>query len=548
MTKSVFGNTVLLKGKRPFCTHLANRYRAHWDGLIYINGVPSGESSVAVFLDEARAAGIQSACIQLKGIFFMALEDLDSGDLYAWVDNSGLYRAYHSDSKVSTSFLSLVEDLGLSVSDLDPEAVVEFLHIGCVFADSMMFPKIRKIPADGIVVMPRDTGQVLHLKKSIPHLHAPHGSATGTFDALDEFFRGLASSLANRKVSVDLTGGVDSRLIALFLRRHGLDIEAAISGGSSDFEDVVLSENVASAMGIRWHSTIQAIDTLESQLEECFSATEGLTDILYYHRLLQLQKDRIARGADTLISGIGGELFKDYWWIQDFPFYSRRIANMGRLLATRVMPFRPMEGAFSGEFELAGRDLRKRMNNDLSKYRLDTNTRTYDNIYFNCIATDMGGPMLTAHSAYLACCAPYLDLDVARVGFHLPRHERFFNMVQRRMLTKLDPYIAALPTSEGGMSASAAVMRILSDVPRFGWNRLSRLLVKMGIKRRSPSSLNHPQLLNKTRALKMTGDVLNELKKAGIVRSNVGLGQIDDRFLGNFLSLGMLVRHLGRDR
>ena len=71
---------------------------------------------------------------------------------------------------------------------------------------------------------------------------------------VERFFQELASSLAGLNVSVDLTGGSDTRLVAALLARS-LPFECAVSG-TADSSDVEIAGEVARALGRPLHVTI----------------------------------------------------------------------------------------------------------------------------------------------------------------------------------------------------------------------------------------------------------------------------------------------------
>src|SRR5205085_4578813 len=139
-------------------------------------------------------------------------------------------------------------------------------------------------------------------------------------------------SIANEKVSLDLTGGIDSRLLAAAFSYFGMPFELAASGveGTPDIE---IAAEVAKALGKEFFVTSH--DPHRTDWNELFALSDGLFDLGKSDRPLQLQQDRAARGITLAISGAGGELFKDFWWLQDFPFYARKKPNLERLYAMR---------------------------------------------------------------------------------------------------------------------------------------------------------------------------------------------------------------------
>ncbi len=519
-------------------------FRAYWEGLIFIPGIESGSDSVRAFLDLVRVSGVTGPVRRLRGTFFLAVVEKKTGDLFALVDNSGLYQAFYRGPLLSSSFLELARREGLSAGDLDPDSVAEFLYFGDIFSYRTFFAQIRKIPWNAVYCLRPGDREPRLLRKEIQPIDGTDGSSRGFESIIME----AAQSLRNRLVSIDLTGGVDSRLLAAMFRKSGLPFEVAVSGGEPDYEDVRISHRVAGVIGSPLFATIHSLHRLEEELVETFFAADGLSDVLSYHRLHQLQKARSSRGIDTMVSGAGGELFKDYWWLQDFPLYRRRKARIERLVDMRIMTSEPVHHLLAAGLRECGQSLRGRIVRELSAYAGTDNTSSYDSIFYHWFMSGAAGRILTANTRHVACYAPYLDIEAAKTGFRLPRGARFFNAFHRKMLTDIDPRLAALPTTEGGMSASSSAGRIIADLPKFAGNRLQRLLIKAGIRKRAVGGRNHVDLMTRVRELGMMKDALETLKEIGVIDGSRRLDEIGDGALGPCLSMAMLVNCLDGSR
>ena len=517
-------------------------FHVYWEGLVFINGILSGKESIERFMRELKTKSIKDACSLLKGIYFISVKDKTSGDICAFVDNSGLYQAFYTKKSISTSFLELVKNENCQVHHLDQEAIVEFLYFGTLFFNKTFFKSISRIPRDKILHLRRQGGKINMLQKNIPAINEPFENAS---KSIQDIFGGIAHSLSNLNISIDLTGGTDTRLIALILDYYGLKFETAVSGGAETYPDVFISEKVAKAISHPWYSTIHTINALEKEIPELFNATEGLYNILSIHRLLQLQKDRLTRGIDTIISGVGGEFFKDFWWLQDFPLYSSRSANIKRFVDMRIMSFKPMQFIFSDKVVEASQTLRKNIIQKLLPYRLETNTKTYDNIGFNFTMREVAGRELANYSSYLKTYAPLLDLDIVRIGFNLPRNQRIFNAYLRKELTILNPLIAKIPTTEGGISVSSEPLMIIQDLPKYAIEKIDRILIKLNLKKRKRfNELNCPNFYHHVRKMEIMRKSLSILKDVEIINHKIELENFEDRLLGMILSLGMLVNYL----
>lgn len=545
MQKTIITNNPILTRKKVISSSWENeRYRVYWEGLVFINGIRSGNDSVESFIKMLHTQSIQDACSILKGIFFISIEVKPERVIYAFIDHSGLYQSFYSRNRISTSFLELTKYDNHSSQQLDPAAIVEFLSFGVLFFNKTFIKTISRIPRDIILKFNAQNKKIEILKKNIPSLDEFQGNASEKFH---EGFSGLAKSFSNLNISLDFTGGTDTRLIALMLDYYGLEFETAVSGGTDQYDDVFISKSVSASIGHPWYRSLHSIELLEDDIPQLMHDTEGLNNILHYHRLYQLQKARRDRGVDTIISGVGGDLFKDFWWFQDFPFYGIKSANIERLLDMRIMSSVPAQSLFAMHYAVLNKSLRHNLLQELSLYKLDSNTKTYDNICFNFRMREEAGRELTNYGPYVKTYAPLLDLDIVRIGFNLPRMMRFFSYFHRKELTALNPDVAQLSTTEGGISASSELGMIAKDIPKYIIDKMSRLLLKLRLRKQNKAlELNHPEFYKHARRINSMRESLSILKDIGIINHSVQAESVSDAILGRLLTLGQLILLLNK--
>jgi asparagine synthetase B (glutamine-hydrolysing) len=520
-----------------------NEWEAHWAGFIYMEGTPAGKESIERFLREG-IGDLPRAAEKLRGIYYLFLLDRVSGTGYAFIDPNGLYHAYRTRSATGTSILELAAANGLGPQDIAPEPLVEFFHYGALYFGDTLFRDIRRMDPEHILrIEPggEPSGAIQSMTRTLRDLSAP---PTRTFE---QCLAAFAGSIKGEKVSLDLTGGIDSRLLAVMLRYLGVDFELALSG-RPDNEDIAIAEEVASALGVELHLSYHAIDGLEASLPAVFAACDGSFDVLREHRLAQLQEDRKRRGVTLSLSGTGGELYKDFWWLQDFPWYARKQPNIKKLFHTRIAPVEPHHEYLAGPYRQISEQHGRRFCDRLSKYAVRGNTQTYDRIYYEVKMRDYAGRSLSSHLRLLKCCAPFLDRELVAVGYNLPRHIRAFNGFHRQMMTRYAPQVAAIRTTEGGMSVSSSFGHVVSDIPRYAYDKLSRLERKLSqrLLNRTPKSEspNHPELLAAGRDLVASHRAVERLQEFGLLSSTLHVNDLSSNYLGSILSLDLLLDHL----
>jgi asparagine synthetase B (glutamine-hydrolysing) len=525
--------------RRGDTRYVDGRYEVYWRGFVYVDGVAPGSSSIAKFAD-ALSAGVALAACLLKGVYFVTVLDRLSGARYAFVDASGLFHAFCSEHYVGTSFIEIAALEGFGPKDFDREALVEFFHFGGVYDGKTAFAGVRKIAPAEIVAL--DVSGRRSMAKALPGIAEPPQQSFG------ELMSSYAASIAGERVSVDLTGGIDSRLLAVALDHFGLRFELAASGvrGNTDLD---VAEQVAAVLGRELHITYH--DPQQSDWQELFDICDGSFDLAKADRPLQLQRDRVRRGVTLAISGAGGELFKDFWWLQDFPLYARREARLERLYSMRISPAEPAHELLAQPYRSISREYRARRLASLAQYAVAGNTQTYDRIYYRFKMREFAGRFLTNSTQLLRVHAPYLEFDSVRIGYALPRSMRFFNRFHRQQITKMNPLVARIATTEGGMSVSNELRYVSADLKKYVADRYSRLDRKLRQKSGKPApqeSADHPGLPALMREELFRRRSVERMKDVGFLHGSVGVNDLRAGHLGTVLALDLLCDRLGREK
>ncbi|MFD2370811.1 asparagine synthase-related protein [Brevibacillus sp. GCM10020057] len=515
-------------------------YSFRWRGFLYLLGVPPGAASVREFSRLLTAQGLEQAMLALKGHFFMVVKEKQTQTSICFTDNSGGFMAFHSRSAVSTSFLELVAYHGFTPSSLNREAVMEFVNFGNVFSEKTLVEGISRIDRNQIIRF-GPNGKTVHSK----HL-APIDAGNEDFDFL-HFFERLAQSIRQKRISVDLTGGVDSRLIAVILDYFGISFETTVSG-MDGMPDVEIAKEAAAQFGSRLHITRPRVDDLEAVIPELFRISDGSSDVFKLYRSFQHNLNRVMRGVDLALSGIGGEFFKDELWLQDFPFYASKTPRLGRMFTMFMLPIPCKASYFTPEYAQQNESLPDRTIHRLARYQMDTNTRTYDNLYYCYELPVIGGSFISAANRLLPSYAPLIELDFVQFGYRLKRRERFFNLFHRRMISRLNPRLARIRTSEGGVSVSTDKWEVGKDIQKYVWDKSVRLWKVIerrffqGSYTRQPA--DHPELLTRIRRSPLAREAVELLKEEKILHGNVRLHDIHDAHLSHFVSFYLFMDFL----
>ena len=516
-------------------------YKFAWKGFVFIPGIRAGRPSiehVARCLSGNRT--IAEATLPLKGDFYLIIRDKKKHINYALTDHNGMFQIYYTDRLISTSYLELLHYLRIKKSDLSKETIVEFLHLGNLYFKKTFTACIRKISSEEILTF-ASNGTVRKIKKSLCSIDQSPGCS------FTDFFHNLSSSISNERISVDLTGGFDTRLIACMFTFFGLDFEVAVSG-IENHEDIIIAKQVAVALKRKLYITYHQIDNLVDDIKLMFIYNDGLGDVLKFHRLAQFQGDRKQRGITLAINGVGGEFYCDYWWIQDFPFYNKSIANIPRLFDLRIEPIVFPHEYFTGELRELSETFRDRMIKCLNQYVLGSNTQTYDNIYYYVMIQELAARDTTnINNHFLSNYTPLCDLELVTLGFNLPRTRRFFNLFKRSYTYDLYPQIAKIRTADG-FSASLDKLDIVKDAFNFIGNKGKRVMKKVGQrvlkKTYFQANPNHPDLLRLILDEQLMDEIITSLKDHHLLNHSLSKGDIRSQHIGRILTLGLLLNEL----
>jgi hypothetical protein len=501
----------------------------YWHGLVFLDNFAAGAESMREFARRAQG-NLAQAAAGLKGVYFVVLRDKLNGTSTAFVDNSGLYHAYCSEERVSNSFLGLAGMEQLGPQDADAEALVEFFHFGCIYEGKTLLQGIRKI----------GPGELLHFATRGPLRREAKKMVDIAMPSQEPFefmLEKLSRAIVTEEISLDLTGGIDSRLLAVVLDYFGLTFEVAASGVPGN-EDLALAGAVASVLRRKLQVTYH--DSGKEDWDRLLEICDGLFDPAKASRPMQLHHDRARRGITLALSGAGGELFKDFWWLQDFPFYAKRSPNLERLYSFRIASGELQHAYLAGRYHSLSLTYHDRLVQALAHYVSGSNTQTYDRIYYSFKMQALAGRFLTNGLASIDMYAPYLERDAVRAGYTMERGQRFFNRYHRQIVTKYSLAAARLPSTEGGMSASTEGGAIARDLSRYvadRWRRLRHKINRNYSLRPGEQGPDDPQMKQHLRFVLEKRRSLERLKDEGILNPSLQLENIRPEYFGTLLAL-----------
>lgn len=524
------------------------RHTIAWKGLFYLPGHAAGASSAERLAAELERLPFEAVCGRLAGIFGLFVWDREAAAWHVATDNFGGYKIFYDEAgRVGVDFFALAAQAA-GAAAADPARLVEFLAQGMVLGEATLVPGIKKLQAHETLRVDL-SGRQRRLQVLAKRLEE---DVPADPDILLRHVEGLAHATRGLAVSIDLTGGFDSRLLACLLAPYGSAREAALSGelGSAD---VALARRVAARLGLPLHETVQKLDRLAEELPALVRESGGLVDATQLHRDAQAAEARLARRIELFAHGGGGEFLKDFYCHHEFPFYGRRPASLERLYDLRLAPYRLPPELLTPAARALAREARARALAAFERHRMPTNHETCDRVVYLCRAPEFFGYHFSLYiNRGLHVAAPFLDRACALAAMRLPIWSRVMEGRHCALITRLRPDIAALPTTSG-YSASSRLRHRLPDLARYLGNEIRRGANKLSQRRLGralfpgggSAVLNAPGFQARLRALPAFRAAIERLKGEGILAATVGTEAVPDFLVGRILTLGMALDRLG---
>jgi len=526
-------------------TFVVGDYSICFLGFCYMHGFSSGHDSLLGFTNLLEKEGdISAVAPRLKGQYFIYLRNTKNNEKHCFTDESGNFHSFHSDKFVSDSFLELAKYLKLKSNEFDPLAIAEFIHWGNLHYNRTFFNEVKKIKGDQIISYDYG-GKVKIISKKNCSIDIPN-----TNFSFYSYLESFCNSIKKERIVVDITGGVDSRLLVSTLQHFKLEFDLCVSGVKGN-KDILIAEEIAKKLNKKLIICYHSIDNIEQELNDIYYITDGISNIVNYHRPYQLSMMRKENNYSLSISGAGGEIYKEFSWLTDFPFYNKKKANLYRYYNLRFCPLEPYHKLLAGRYQNASYELKNKI---IQEWKISfikrTNSETYDNLYYNYKWPIVAGRFITNLSKKVPCYAPYLELDLAKFTYSLPRKERIFNRLQRKWVSRFSPLISQIPTTEGGMTLYDSKTVIVYELAKYAMNRTRRLANKVGQKLLNKTYLahdnpNHPNLLSSIKQLPSFRPAIELLKKEGIIDPSINVTEIEGRHIGSLLTLSKLIEDLG---
>jgi hypothetical protein len=367
---------------------------------------------------------------------------------------------------VSTSALVLARHLKPRAS---ARGLRHFLVTGNQFGPLTHWEDVRRLEPGSCVVVADGTvtDRFYWAPQPDPALEALDLRAAS--DLLTETMVGaLADRFRDRPTWLDLTGGYDSRLLALLAARAGVDFRANTREASA-YPDVRMASDIAERRGWDWHEIRTPWDwpeRLPHLLDDALAAADGRLEVLQLSRVAWGHRELASR-VPRLLSAGGGEQLQDRMFLSAYPRPDRPHPDLGRWADIVVLRPMDLDVLAPGSYEAGRESFLDLVGRAAQRYGGEPASRQLD-YCFAYKASGHFGAYRAADDMELAAQLPFYWRSTYDVSFALSRRHKTGHRLMRLMMHRLDPEIARMPTTRGGPAAPMTPANFHRYLPFYG--------------------------------------------------------------------------------
>jgi len=391
---------------------------------------------------------------QLDGQFALVLCDEDRGETVVATDPFGLRSLYvaRRDGKLylSTSCLALAKHLRAAP---DVFGLQVFLRAGYHFGARTSWQGIeRLLPGTCLTIASERVSEHRYWRAAvdpdIARLTFPDTVANCLETAATTYSRYLAGL---PDAWIDLTGGYDTRLLALQLRAAGVGFLANTRGDPDDADREIAHELARAA---NWELLdLTSRPAWDKQLHEMLPVAlawgDGNLEVLELSWVLWAHAE-LGRRQRSLLIGGGGEHYRGFAWRQEFlaAGKSNRV-KMDNWLDMRLLHPMNTQLFAADPTRDVRHDFETRMKTWAEPYSDEPNTTQLDVMYAYKMMGHFGA-YASADGGFLASELPFYFKPIFNAAFSSPHGHRDHHKLMRHMIWHLDPELAAISTTTGG--------------------------------------------------------------------------------------------------
>lgn len=408
----------------------------HVTGFFAYRDLPCGEASARAFLAQYQSTGVLDFADCL-GVY-RARIDREDGTAVWFADNYG-GSSFFINWQTGTISPSLYESAAPEERKPNPVAIAEFLYFGCTYSYDTIFSGVTRSDPDCYYVV-RDTGIETRSKELPPLEQLEPGQ-----EAMASLMARVCRAAQGLSMGCAVTGGVDSRSVLAHLLANGVRPALTVTG-PPDHPDVCLAGKIADVLGQELTAFSDAPEG-DAWLQETSRQADGMAGVCGAYRLAKQSGGLAARGIALKFGGGAGELYKNSFLNQDFPFYGGK-PDWKRFLRFKVITYDFPDGICGGQTEEAIRQTPERLYRKFSRYSRPTKAESYLCAGYAIMQMRLAG-ISNMENRFYAAYTPLMERSVAASVLGQPPRRLEMQAWQRRQVTQHAPVLKDIPTDRG---------------------------------------------------------------------------------------------------
>jgi hypothetical protein len=415
----------------------------------------------------------------LDGQFGLVVHDADKAEIRVVTDPFGMQTLYVAErgpfTYVSTCVLVLARCLGAGP---DRFALEVFLRSGYHFGSLTNWEGIERVePATCLSFGANGVSRSVYWRperdRDVTRLSLERAVAYCSEVALET----CRAHLSGREpVWLDLTGGFDTRLLALLLEAGGVDFICDTRGDFDD-DDRRIAREIAGLKGWELFDPVLPddwADVLPSMLQSALVWGDGNLQVFELAWVLWVHA-RLGDVRRELLSAGGGEHWRGFAWPQEF----LRAGRSNRVNLDNWIDMRLLHPLDTSVFRRdptpeVREDFRKRMLDWAAPYQDELNTFQLDMMYAYKM-TGHFGAYRSSDDAYMTAELPFYVKPVFTAAVSVDHRHRSNHRLMRQAIWRLDRRVADLPTASGGPATPLQLTRLHRFFPYYA--RIGRRVV-----------------------------------------------------------------------
>lgn len=503
------------------------------NGILFCRRMKEGEESIAYVVDCLQKNG-EIPFDKLYGSYTVVI-DFHSNRQIVFSDNSCMHGFYISENYIGSNFCEIVK--AENCNKIDAIGACEYFALirgglsyhtyveGIFFSDNEEYYEIAN-------------SKRIKCKKNIGSIESGN-----IITNVSDFFQDVVHAFSDKKIICALTGGFDSRAVAACCN-NVKPIDCFVSGDNDKSTEIVLAKKAAQAGGY----TMKQIKSSYPEISDRVIVDNWVSKGGYHisfgtaeFRIDKFMAELSADGYEVLIDGSAGDMHKEFWFTQEFPFYRRKKARPELFYSSRMKKYSSL---FGEKIASAVSEMEEIELKELSSLSRENNTKScllygWYNDWYSMAARNTEGKSPVVYS-------PLQEIDLVRYSYSISPRGKFMNMFLRRIISNVNVRVARVKTVYG-TTASAEPLFLVRDF-FFQMLRYGQQYIRYIIRKLTGKSVFLPVVdtfssdaeVKQTETVK---DAVNWAKNQGYITKDAGIDDIPMELIDVVLNLYFIQQH-----